>query len=117
MPDFRSRQHAEIHPRVREVMKSLLEAGELPTLPRHESSRDAPPGASDRRPVRLTSKSLHSGRARRNLVHLDRHENPAHLCSGSEFISAGLKVTDEKVALVFEKVTARPAYRKSIAAS
>ena len=29
-PDFRSKQHEEIHPRVRAVMKSLLEAGELP---------------------------------------------------------------------------------------
>ena len=31
VPDFHSKQNGEIHPRVRAVMRSLLEAGEMPT--------------------------------------------------------------------------------------
>ena len=74
------------------------------SVPRHESSRDAAPSASDRRPVRHTSKSLHSGRARHDLVYLDWHEDPAHASSGSASTSEASRVTDEEVALVFEKV-------------
>jgi ATP-dependent Lhr-like helicase len=102
-PDFRSRDHTEIHPRVRAVMRSLLQADELPQyLDSKARELLLQARATAARSELLQNPFIQDGpdtiwftwtgtKIQRTLFGLATH-------------FGGLRVSDEAVALVFEKV-------------
>ena len=102
MPRFFSGPGSDIHPRVREVMKALLEQNNLPVYldpTAHEMLLSSP---LNRPRTRACSQSVSSGRPGYDLVYLDGLANPAHP-SGTRKTLRSTNYPRRRVALVFEK--------------
>ena len=101
VPRFFSAAHIDIHPRVRQVMKELLEQGD-PCPPRPNCARHVHSSLLDCPRFGRVAQTVLPGRPRHRSVPTDRPQIRCTLWAMAKF-SGLANVNDEQVALVFEK--------------